>query len=74
MADPIFELRKRVWDIATKQFVAQPHCGICTNRSAVFSHMLPEVIDAKFECESRVNLKCEKRIDDGTCKCLDSWA
>lgn len=49
--DPIFAPRKRIWNMAIQQFVAWLHCGICTNHSGVFSHMLTEVINAKFECE-----------------------
>jgi len=36
-------LRERVWDMAIEQFVAL-HCGVRTNHSTVFSHMIPEVM------------------------------
>ena len=35
---------KGVWDMAIEQFVA-PHCGVRTNLSTIFSHMIPEVCD-----------------------------
>ena len=41
---PHSALRERVSDMAIEQFVA-PHCGVRTNHSAVFSHMIPEVCD-----------------------------
>ena len=37
-------LRERVWYMAIEQLVT-PHCGVRTNHSTVFSHMLPEIRD-----------------------------
>ena len=44
MARPRSAQREEVWDMAIEQFVS-PHCGVHTNRSTVFSHVIPEVWD-----------------------------
>ena len=34
--------KEKVWDMAMQQFVSL-YCGVRTNHSTVFSHMIPEV-------------------------------
>ena len=47
----LFRTEGRVWDMAVEQLVA-PHCGVRTNHSTVFSHMIPEVCEnSKFQFE-----------------------
>jgi len=48
MARPSSAPKERVWDMATEQFVT-PHCGVRTNHSTVFSHMIPDVLNGKIQ-------------------------